>query len=153
MQTNHGLISGEFDLSVRKRTADFGQDLTGNKAHTLGLNIGGDNLAGAGFVIKACDADFAGGGGNQQTVEHGGGRTQGQGACRPADCFGEDIAFNGEFHREGAFHGGRDSVCGARKAELRESRKVSPALVRGARARASIHPTGIQTNCNYRDSR
>ena len=76
MNTNHGLICGELDGCVRQGAANFCQDLAGNQANAFCFNIGCNDLAGAGLVIEACDADLTCGGGNQQTVEYGGGGTQ-----------------------------------------------------------------------------
>ena len=76
VNTNHGLICGELDGCVRQGAANFCQDLAGNQANAFCFNIGCNDLAGAGLVIEACDADLTCGGGNQQTVEYGGGGTQ-----------------------------------------------------------------------------
>ena len=76
VNTNHGLICGELHGCIRQGTANFCQDLAGDQANAFCFNIGRNDLTGAGLVIEACDADLTCGGGNQQTVEYGGGRTQ-----------------------------------------------------------------------------
>ena len=76
MNTNNGLICSELDGRVRQRTANFCQDFAGNQANAFYFNIDCNDLTGAGLVIEACDANLTCGGGNQQTVEYGGGGTQ-----------------------------------------------------------------------------
>ena len=58
MNTDHGLICGELDRCVRQGAANFSQNLAGNQANAFCFNVSCDDLAGAGLVIEACDADL-----------------------------------------------------------------------------------------------